>query len=115
MVGRDALFEADTRRVGDSLVVSLSGELDMATASELEQAVSGAPKGSAVIVDMRRLTFIDSEGVRALLAVYAAGNDGLASVRFVEGPDAVQRVLRILGVDQVLAWTQLPEESDEAI
>ena len=40
MVGRDAQFTTATRRTGASVVVALSGELDMATAPELPEAVS---------------------------------------------------------------------------
>jgi anti-sigma B factor antagonist len=113
---RDADFATATRRVGDLLVVSLTGELDMATAPEFEQAVESAQEGSAIVVDLRELTFIDSTGIRALLRVSSAGQNGHSTVYFVRGTDSVQRVLQLAGADQFLAWTDpLAEPASESI
>jgi anti-anti-sigma factor len=70
---RDAEFATATRQNGDSLVLSPTGELDMATAPEFEEASERAQGGSAILIDLRGLTFIDSEGIKALVRVYAAG------------------------------------------
>jgi anti-anti-sigma factor len=52
--------------------LTLRGELDLATAARLEQALSEA--GDDVLLDLRGLTFMDSTGVRGLLE--AAERDG---------------------------------------
>jgi anti-anti-sigma factor len=112
---RDAVFEATVRRVEDVPVVSLTGELDMATAPQLEEAVERAPAGSRVIVDLSELAFIDSSGIRALLQVYDSGQNGHPTVSFIRGPAHVQRVLRIAGVEELLAWTEpLAERASDA-
>ena len=69
----DAVFETDARRMGDVVVVSLTGELDMATAPAVQEAVERAQGEGPIAVDLRELTFIDSTGIRALLDIYAAG------------------------------------------
>jgi anti-anti-sigma factor len=113
---RDAVFEATARRIDDVPVVSLTGELDMATAPRLQEAVERAQGGSRVIVDLSELAFIDSSGIRALLQVYESGQDGHSTVSFIRGPDHVQRVLRIAGVEELLAWTEpLGERESGAI
>ena len=71
----DAVFETDARRMGDVVVVSLTGELDMATAPAVQEAVERAQGEGPIAVDLRELTFIDSTGIRALLDIYAAGQD----------------------------------------
>jgi anti-sigma B factor antagonist len=51
--------------------LTLHGELDLATAARLEQALAEA--GDDVLLDLRALTFMDSTGVRALLEAAQAG------------------------------------------
>ena len=68
---------------------SLRGELDLATAPELERLLEERG-GDEVVVDLRALEFMDSSGVRVLVAGHAlAGREGgrLAIVR----PRAGQR------------------------
>lgn len=80
----------------------LAGELDMVSASALERAAAAAlgrgDRPSELVLDVRELTFVDSTGFRALIAIkescFAAGT-GFAMTR---GPDAVQRVFDISGV-----------------
>lgn len=110
---RDTGFTTDTRRAGGVVVVSLRGELDMGTAEDFEEAIEHAQGGSAIVVDLRALTFIDSMGVRALLKAYKAGQDGHSTVSFIRGPDVVQRVLAISGIETILSWTEPPAESSD--
>ena len=50
-------------------VVAVSGELDIDTMVELGAALAaGDGVGATTVVDLRRLTFIDSSGVSGLLA-----------------------------------------------
>jgi len=107
---RDAVFRADARETGDVLIVSLTGELDMATAPEFEQAIERAQGGSAIVVDLRKLEFIDSTGIRALMQVYSAGQDGHSTVSFIRAEGQVQRVLQLAGVEGFLAWTEPPDD-----
>jgi anti-sigma B factor antagonist len=51
--------------------VTLRGELDLGTAPRLEQALAEA--GDDVLLDLRRLTFMDSTGVRVLLEAAERG------------------------------------------
>lgn len=85
---------------GDSLVISLSGELDLANASALEESLREAlaSDGGEVIVDMSELTFIDSTGIALLIS--ALRNDSAERLRFVpSGSLAVCRVLKLTGID----------------
>jgi anti-sigma B factor antagonist len=84
-----------------SVSLVLGGELDIASAPMLEarfaQAVAvGAPR---VVVDLRGLEFIDSTGLRVLLALGMPGPaSGQPSAEFVPGPPVVQRVFELAGV-----------------
>ena len=78
----------------------LRGELDLATAPELERLLE-ARGGDEVVVDLRALEFMDSSGVRVLVAGHAlAGREGgrLAIVR--PAPDsAVAKIIEVSGLD----------------
>jgi len=55
---------------GPELCVRLVGELDMGTTSELEAALAGLGPGDLVI-DCKKLTFLDSMGIHALVQTSA--------------------------------------------
>ncbi len=99
-----------TQRDG-ALHVSLRGELDLATAPELE-VLLGARLGAGeeVVIDLRGLQFMDSSGVRVLVAGHAqASRTGtrLALVR----PDAtspVSKIIEVSGLDDELDFVDPP-------
>jgi anti-anti-sigma factor len=82
----------------------LSGELDLAVAAELETMVLGlCGEGvSAIELDLSRLTFMDSTGLRAVLRAQELcaehGHDFLVT----PGGGQVQRLLELTGTTQVL-------------
>ena len=89
-------------------IISPSGEIDLATVGQLEDALA-APMESGdtdIAVDLTGVTFMDSTGLRALLAA----NQNLSSaghrlVLIVAG-GPVDRLLDISGVGQTLAIFQ---------
>jgi anti-anti-sigma factor len=95
-----AVEETDARRI-----ISARGELDLATAPQLE-AVLMPPlrEGGTVVLDLRGLSFMDSTGVRVIVAAHLASEEHgghLALVRCApDGP--VGRVLEISGLDAML-------------
>jgi anti-anti-sigma factor len=87
--------------------LSLLGELDHASSDGLRKRVTDLKaSGESVRLDLSRLAFIDSSGVRAvLLSVQDATRDNW---RFEIDPQVsghVQHVFDVLGVDAVL-WPQ---------
>jgi anti-sigma B factor antagonist len=87
-------------RPGEPVVVTVRGEVDLATANELEAAVTSAFEGapSTVVLDLEGLTFIDSSGLRTLVSLSqeAASRGGVLALRKV--PSHAQRVLDITGL-----------------
>jgi len=82
--------------------IALGGELDIATAPELEQLVNERiDAGDEVVVDLRPLEFMDSSGIRVLVAAHArAGRVGtrLVVVRPPAG-SAVAKIVEVSGLD----------------
>jgi anti-sigma B factor antagonist len=84
--------------------VALSGELDIATAPKLEEEVRRLESQGRglVVIDLRGLEFMDSSGLRALLAADTRARERGARLVIVRGDERIQRVLRITRLDERL-------------
>lgn len=62
-------FDIRSERTGDTIRLHLSGEIDMVSATVLETRLSKAEcdPDCGVLVDLEKVTFMDSSGVHAFL------------------------------------------------
>jgi anti-anti-sigma factor len=90
-------------------VVAVSGELDLDTMGELNEALAVGNGFATTVVDLRGLTFIDSSGVSGLLAAARRARDVGERLVCVPGSHQIQRVFELTGVDTVLEWVDRPE------
>jgi len=98
-------FRIETRESESGTTIKLAGELDSATCTELlerfEQA-SAAPDFRALVIDLEEVSFIDSSGMRAIIAVeLRAQEDGIA-LALTPPPPAVTELLRVTGISDRL-------------
>ena len=100
-----------THTVEETPVVELSGELDISTAQEVEHEFLRveADRPAVLVVDLRGLTFIDSTGLRIILATDSRCRQSGGRLLVVPGPPPVHRVFRISLLDQRLEFTDDPE------
>jgi anti-anti-sigma factor len=89
----------------DGLVhVALLGELDLSTVAkvqeELRRIEASAP--ATVVVDLSKLTFLDSTGLRCLVTADERAREEGRRMVIVRGPDAVQRVFAITRLEERL-------------
>ena len=93
-------------RESDVHTIALSGELDLATADELQLELERVESSDAraIVVDLSRLTFMDSTGVRLLVTAHARSRADADRLTLLRGPRAVQRVLELSGVDTLLPF-----------
>lgn len=80
-------------------VITAVGEIDLASTPDLEAHLNDAALAGPVIVDLAKVSFIDSTGLRVLLSAHRAAESaghGLALI-VTEGP--VTKLLSITGVD----------------
>ena len=86
-------------------VVVIRGELDLATAPDLEAAIkSRLDDGQDVVVDLRELEFMDSTGLRVLVAAHGRverTEQRFLIVRPLPGA-SIERILAVAGVERVL-------------
>lgn len=95
-------FSVSTERSDSSARVVLTGELDIGTAGEAEQeivAVETEGGASTLVLDLGGLTFMDSTGLRMLVAADARAREAGRRLAIVKGPEAVQRVIELTGLD----------------
>lgn len=86
-----------------SAVLAIVGEIDMATAPLLHEAVQEARAlGVPIVLDMSNVTFMDSAGLHVLLDEDRALGDEALRVRVRNPSGAVQQILDIAGVTNLL-------------
>jgi anti-anti-sigma factor len=94
-----------------TISVSLEGELDLASAGQMEQRLTAAEqeRPTRLVVDLGRLTFIDSTGLRLLLQANARAREGGYELVLRPGEPSVQRVFEVTGALTVLRFEGAPE------
>jgi anti-anti-sigma factor len=78
--------------------VTVDGELDMFTAPALEQAIADVLAGAGdagIELDMTGVSFMDSTGLRALLAARQRADSAGCRLRLVGAAPSVRRVLEL--------------------
>jgi anti-sigma B factor antagonist len=101
-----ATFRCDVVPERDRVRVAPAGELDLATAPQLEQAVRELLDAGFehVIVDLTELDFLDASGLRALLRLQASSADGAFQFELKPGPPSVQRIFELSGTTDVFIF-----------
>jgi anti-anti-sigma factor len=100
-------------RGGDTHVIVLEGELDLATVEVLERELerAGGTDARLIVVDLRKLEFMGCIGLRVISAAHKREAGRLMLVR---GPDCVQRVFEISGLARLLPFVDEPPKGDGA-
>lgn len=87
----------------DTLTVALAGELDMADADWVEATLAAAAAHhSRLTIDLSRLEFVDSTGLRTLLTLKQRAKILNIDLRFDKPSEAVSRVIDAAGLHSVL-------------
>jgi anti-anti-sigma factor len=75
--------------------IALSGELDPVGAPDVERQVRAAIEdgAEAVVLHLDEVSFVDSSGLRALLAATNAADDVGVDLRILPGPPHVMEVV----------------------
>jgi anti-anti-sigma factor len=86
-------------------VVTLSGELDLGSAHELDAAITegwGPPTPPVLVLDLTDVSFMSSTGLQALAQahIHAAAHD--SELRVTSGPRIVRRAIELMGMHKIL-------------
>jgi anti-anti-sigma factor len=98
------------RREADRVILTLGGELDMASAGQLQQAMEGVDGETMVVLDLDQLQFIDSTGLRSVLSALERCKDRGQEFAVTRGSQQVQRLLGVTGVAKHLRIIDAADE-----
>lgn len=92
--------EVGSVRAGEPREIHVRGEIDLATAPELETQIRAAFDGgpSTLVIDLGGLTFIDSSGLRVLVALSNEAGERGAALVLRNVPRHAQRVFDLTGL-----------------
>ena len=95
----------ESRSADGALVLSVQGEIDLATVGTLAAHFEHiCDRADAVTVDLRRVTFLDCTGLRHLIELHREAVAGGCRVRFIEGAAPVRRVFELTGTAALLSF-----------
>jgi anti-sigma B factor antagonist len=87
------------------IVIRPRGELDLATADDLRDAISSAlGRGEPTTVDLAGLTFVDSTGLGCFLAAAETARQADVALELLPGGDGVMRLFELTGTLDVLPF-----------
>jgi len=87
----------------------VAGELDIATAPQLETALRDAEADADLIVlDLRKLTFMDCSSMRVLLAAHRRARLAGGRLVVVRGQVDLARLFSLVGIDDELELVDRP-------
>jgi anti-anti-sigma factor len=98
----------------DRIVLRLLGELDLASAPLLQGAIERAEADAAtqIVLDLDDLAFIDSTGLRIILAAHERFQERGQMLALTRGSQQVQRLMSITRVGEHL---RIIESADEQL
>ena len=93
-----------------TVIVVLDGEIDLCAAPEFEASLNrvGAGHVKPIVVDLDRVSFIDSAGVHVLLQFSLAEGNG-NRLALTCGSPQVRRLLEVTGVGRFLRFVASPQ------
>jgi anti-anti-sigma factor len=93
-------FRVEVRSENGAPLLSVRGELDLASSpvleEELERVISAGP--ALVIIDLRELDFMDSTGLSVLIRAHQRAEESGHRLGIVNGSRQVRRLLSLTGV-----------------
>ena len=104
-------FELTEEPLSSGLVITVAGELDMATAPALRERLSRAiaAGASALVLDLRGVTFMDSIGLAAILLARSRLNEAGRLAIVLARDSYPQLVLETAGLRRSLALFETRE------
>ena len=104
-------FRLELHHDHGSSVISLRGELDLASSGALEEELVRvlASDAEQIVVDLRELDFMDSMGLGVLIKAHQGAQEAGKRLSLVRGGQQVQRLLELTGVAEQLNFVPAPD------
>jgi anti-sigma B factor antagonist len=106
MSGKGAELSVEVRRERGVVIAEVTGDIDISTVSGLRERLLGlADSGEPLIVDLNRVSFIDSAGLGVLVAVSRRAGQRGGSLHAVCSRTPTRKLLWMTGVDRRIPLT----------
>ena len=98
------ILEVQSDDAGGRVTVALRGELDLSTVGKVQDELRRveAADPEIVVLDLSKLTFLDSTGLRCVVTADERLREQGRRLVIIRGPDAVQRVFSITRLEERL-------------
>ncbi len=103
-------LEIHSKTQPGSARLEVSGELDIASAPRLEEVANElfSRQISGLVVDLGGITFIDSSGLRTLIALNDRASEASCTLELIAPPEPARSVFHITGADRNLPFVEEP-------
>jgi len=98
------LLDLITETEGTTVRLALTGELDIAGAARVEQEFERIEREppATIVLDLRELAFMDSTGLRVIVAADSRAREQARRLVIVRGSSTVQRIIEMTRLDERL-------------
>ena len=98
-------LKSSYRMVGEAVVLSLAGEMDLESAIDVRRALlDGLHQGRRLVIDLSAMTLIDSSGVACLLEALQAARKRGKDMRLAAVGPSVMRVFQLAHLQSVFTF-----------
>lgn len=95
-------MKIDKTQKGTELTVALEDRLDTVTAPELEASLSDLSGVTKLIIDMAKLVYVSSAGLRVLLAAQKKMDRNGGSMTLRNANEEIKEIFEVTGFDEIL-------------
>ena len=104
-------LQMDVEKTATETIFHCSGRITSSTSSQLTSAVRDSiPEKKPIILDLSKVTFMDSSGLGAVVAVWVSAKRAGTELKLVSLGQRVRDLLRVTGLEQVLAVSRFPDK-----
>jgi anti-sigma B factor antagonist len=109
-------IQVEVTEDGSAVSVALIGELDISETNSVQEMLADVERRHPplILLDLRRLSFLDSSGLRLILEADLRAREDGRRVSVVRGPESVHRVFTISLLDKRLDFVEDPAEVEPA-
>jgi anti-sigma B factor antagonist len=103
-------YRCDVFPERDRVRIAPAGELDIATAPQLEDTIRELVEAGfdQVVLDLANVEFLDSTGLRLILQWHASAERDRLRFDVWPGPPAVQKLFMLTGTDELVGLESIP-------
>ena len=102
-------MQLELTRESGNLTAALIGELDHHAAADLRQKIDAAVlacRPRRLVVDLSRLTFMDSSGIGLIMGRYRLMQSVDGDLRLQGASPRMERMIRLAGLDKLPIWEE---------